>query len=42
LEYTDRVLSESLRLYPPAFAVFRKAAEDIEIGGYLVPEGTES
>jgi cytochrome P450 len=40
LEYTDRVLSESLRLYPPAFAVFRKAAEDIEIGGYLVPEGT--
>lgn len=40
LTYTDRVLTESLRLYPPAFAVFREAAEDIEIGGYLIPEGT--
>jgi len=40
LEYTDRVLTEALRLYPPAFAIFRKAAEDIEIGGYLVPEET--
>ncbi|PSP74611.1 cytochrome P450 [Halobacteriales archaeon QS_3_64_16] len=39
LEYADRVLSESLRLYPPAFAVFREAAGDIEIGGYLVPKG---
>ena len=40
LTYTDRVITESLRLYPPAFAVFRTAVEDIELGGYLVPEGT--
>ncbi|WP_254545223.1 cytochrome P450 [Halomarina pelagica] len=40
LNLTDRVLTESLRLYPPAFAVFRTAVEDIEIGGYLIPEGT--
>ncbi|MFC6906976.1 cytochrome P450 [Halalkalicoccus tibetensis] len=40
LTVTDRVLTESLRLYPPAFAVFRKATDDLELGGYRIPEGT--
>jgi len=40
LSYTDRVLRESLRLYPPAFAVFRTVLEDLTLGGYLLPEGT--
>jgi cytochrome P450 len=41
LEYTDRVIQESLRLYPPAFIIFREAREDVELGGYRIPEGTK-
>ncbi|GAA0248323.1 cytochrome P450 [Haladaptatus pallidirubidus] len=40
LEYTDKVVRESLRLYPPAYVVFRQTKEDVEIGGYRVPAGT--
>jgi len=38
LVYTQAVLKESLRLYPPAWALFcRQAQEDLELGGYRVP-----
>ena len=37
LAYTDAVIKESLRLYPPAWAVGREALEDCEIGGYHIP-----
>jgi cytochrome P450 len=40
LSYTERVLSESMRLYPPAWIVGRRALEDHEIGGYRVPAGS--
>lgn len=40
LTYTDHVIRESLRLYPPAFAVFRTATEEISLGGYVIPEET--
>jgi cytochrome P450 len=40
LELTDRVLHESLRLYPPAWLVGRRALADVEIGGRVVPAGT--
>jgi cytochrome P450 len=40
LEYTRRVIEESLRLYPPVFAVVRDALEDDEIGGYHIPART--
>jgi cytochrome P450 len=40
LEYTERVLQESMRLYPPAWAFERAAVDDDEIGGYAVPAGT--
>jgi cytochrome P450 len=40
LEYTRGVFKEALRIYPPAFAFDRVAAEDVEIGGYLVPRTT--
>ncbi|HKJ59774.1 MAG TPA: cytochrome P450 [Halobacteriales archaeon] len=40
LAYTERVIKESLRLYPPAYVLFRQAAADVEVGGYRIPEGT--
>ena len=39
LQYTRRVFEESLRMYPPAWILGRKALADDEIGGYLVPAG---
>lgn len=39
LEYTDRVLQEAMRLYPPVYAVFREPRLDVRLGGYRVPEG---
>jgi cytochrome P450 len=36
LPYTDMVLKETLRLYPPASGVTRQAIEDVQIGGYTV------
>src|SRR3984893_17477581 len=36
LRYTEMVLAESMRLYPPAWALGRLALNDCEIGGYLV------
>jgi cytochrome P450 len=40
LPYTEMVLAESMRLYPPAWAMGRQATEAIEIGPYRVPKGT--
>jgi cytochrome P450 len=37
LEFTDRVLSESMRLYPPVYAIFREPQVDVKLGGYRVP-----
>ncbi len=41
LTYTEWVLLEAMRLYPPAFVIARKAEVDTEIGGYDVPAGSE-
>ncbi len=41
LAYTDRVLKESMRLYPPAWTIGREAAEDVEIGGVRIPRGAQ-
>lgn len=35
------ILNETLRLYPPAVAMIRTAKEDVELGGCVVPAGTE-
>jgi cytochrome P450 len=40
LRFTGQVVSESMRLYPPAYAIGREALADCEIGGYAVPAGT--
>jgi cytochrome P450 len=39
LKYAENVVMESMRLYPPAWAVGREPLEDIEIGGWTVPRG---
>jgi len=40
LEYTRMVLSESMRLYPPAWAMGREVLEDVPIGPYRLRKGT--
>jgi cytochrome P450 len=40
LNYVERVLAESMRLYPPVWAMGRQATEDMEIGPFFVREGT--
>ncbi len=40
LPFTRSVLSESLRLYPPAWVIGRSAINDCTIGGYSVPAGS--
>lgn len=40
LRYTDRVITESMRLYPPAWGMARMAIEDTEIAGYKVRKGS--
>jgi cytochrome P450 len=42
LPYTEQVVSEAMRLYPPAFTMARKAHEDTQIGGYAVRAGSEA
>jgi cytochrome P450 len=37
LKYTEMVLMEAMRLYPPAWAIGRLAVKDHLIGGYVVP-----
>jgi len=40
MTYTDQVLREAMRLYPPAWAIIvREAIEDVQIGDYTVPAG---
>jgi cytochrome P450 len=40
LEYTAMVLAESMRLYPPAWAMGREVLEDVSIGPYRLKKGT--
>jgi cytochrome P450 len=41
LPYSEWVFRETMRLYPPAWGIAREAVGDCEIGGYLVPRGTQ-
>ena len=40
MPYALQVLKEAMRLFPPAPAIGREAAEDVEIGGHRIPAGT--
>jgi cytochrome P450 len=39
LPYTEQVFAESMRLYPPAWAMGRMAAREIVLGPYTIPAG---
>jgi cytochrome P450 len=40
LPYTEMVVKESMRLYPPAWGIGRRAIQDFELNGYRIPAGT--
>ncbi len=40
LRYTEQVFAESMRLYPPAWAMGRQAIEPFRLGGYRFPKDT--
>ena len=40
LAYTQQVVKETLRLYPPTWSLFARVAEEpVELGGYTIPAG---
>jgi cytochrome P450 len=39
LKYTEAVILESMRLYPPAYLVGREALETCEVSGFTIPLG---
>ena len=39
LPFTDSVIKESMRLYPPAWSLARTVVSDIEMRGYRIPAG---
>ncbi len=41
MKYTQQVLEETLRLYPPVWLFTRRASEDDELDNYDVPPGTD-
>ena len=40
LRYTEMVFAESMRLYPPAWAMGRQSTQIVELGPYRLPVGT--
>lgn len=40
LQYTQQVIQESMRMYPPAWAVDRVALGDDQLGEYHIPKGS--
>ncbi len=40
LAYAEMVVKESMRMYPPAWGIGRRALEEFELGGYRIPAGT--
>lgn len=39
LKYTEMVLAESMRLFPPAWGIGRRALRDVAVGGFKVAAG---
>jgi cytochrome P450 len=41
LRYTEWIIKETMRLYPPVPTVGREALSECEIGGYRIPKGAQ-
>ncbi|GAC1539809.1 MAG: cytochrome P450 [Polyangiales bacterium] len=41
LKYAAAVIDEAMRLYPPAWSIGREAMEDVVLGGFAIPKGTQ-
>ncbi len=41
LPYTRQVVQESMRLYPPAWGLGRETLEELTLGGWRIPRGTQ-
>ena len=41
LPYLEQVLSEAMRLYPPAYVIARVAADETQVAGYTIPRGAD-
>ena len=41
LPYSNKVIREAMRLYPPVWVISRKTIEADTLGGYTVPPGTD-
>ena len=39
LSFTEQILTEAMRLYPPSWATLRKAIDNVQIGEYVIPKG---
>jgi cytochrome P450 len=40
LRYTEQVFAESMRLYPPAWAMGRMSTREVKLGPYTIPAGS--
>jgi cytochrome P450 len=40
LTYTDQVIQEAMRVYPPVYLIGREPLADVELGGFRVQRGT--
>jgi cytochrome P450 len=40
LPYTEKVFTEAMRLYPPAYATSRYTLKEQQVGGYTIPAGS--
>lgn len=40
LRFTEMIVTEALRLYPPLWVIGRQALEDCDVGGYRLPAGS--
>ncbi|MGC1459464.1 MAG: cytochrome P450 [Steroidobacteraceae bacterium] len=41
LQYTQNVINEALRLYPPGWLLSRRSVEADELSGFVIPAGTD-
>ncbi len=41
LQVTERIIKESMRVYPPVWVIGREATREVELGGYAIKPGTQ-